>query len=356
MALCSSTLRRYLIEKDALPKEPLIAAVPVSVRTGDEEDMYQNRVSMLLADLASNEPDPVKRLRRVQQSMNKAKTQFAAIPADTLQDYTQFAPPAIAARAMRMYSRLRIADRAAPPFNLIISNVPGPSMPLYSAGAQLLHFYPISAVTDGQGLNMTVQSYNGNLDFGFVVVPRAGARPVAAHRPPPGVDGRVPRPRRGRARRGAGRHRGPGEEGAAARPAKKKTRAESTAKKTAARRSTAKTTARSPPPRRPPAKKACQKAAKKAPAKKTTARKSTARGPRRGRRPRRRWRPRRLPRPPDARRADRAARRRRSGCRGSRPPGTTTTRSWAGNGHAQIGGVGQGRPAAILAARWSVGT
>ncbi|MDQ3469310.1 MAG: wax ester/triacylglycerol synthase family O-acyltransferase [Actinomycetota bacterium] len=168
MALCSTTLRNYLLEKDALPAEPLIAAVPVSVRTGNETDMYQNRVSMLLADLATNEPDPLARLRRVQQSMTKAKTQFAAIPADTLQDFTQFAPPAIAARAMRMYSRLRIADRAAPPFNLIISNVPGPSYSLYSAGARLEHFYPISALTDGQGLNMTVQSYNGNLDFGFV--------------------------------------------------------------------------------------------------------------------------------------------------------------------------------------------
>ena len=99
--------------------------MPVSVRSGNEEDMYQNRVSMLLADLATNEPDPAARLQRVQQSMTKAKTQFAAIPADTLQDFTQFAPPAIAARAMRMYSRLRIADRTAPPFNLIISNVPG---------------------------------------------------------------------------------------------------------------------------------------------------------------------------------------------------------------------------------------
>ena len=139
MALCSTTLRNYLIEKDALPAEPLIAAVPVSVRTGAETDMYQNRVSMLLADLATNDADPLARLRRVQQSMNKAKTQFAAIPADTLQDFTQFAPPAIAARAMRMYSRLKIADRAAPPFNLIISNVPGPNYPLYSAGARMEH-------------------------------------------------------------------------------------------------------------------------------------------------------------------------------------------------------------------------
>jgi WS/DGAT/MGAT family acyltransferase len=168
MAVCSGTLRRYLEKHDALPDESLIAMVPVSVRSGSETDTYQNRVSALLADLATNEPDPLKRLRRVQQSMNAAKENFAAIPAEALQDFTQFAPPAVAARAMRMYSRLRIADRMNPPFNLVISNVPGPSAPLYSAGAQLQHFYPVSALIDGQGLNMTVQSYNGNLDFGFI--------------------------------------------------------------------------------------------------------------------------------------------------------------------------------------------
>jgi diacylglycerol O-acyltransferase / wax synthase len=168
LALCSATLRRYLLAHRALPEESLIAMVPVSVRSGSEADTYENRVSLVLADLATNEPDPLARLKRVQQSMNVAKARFAAIPAATLQDFTQFAPPAVVARAMRMYSRLRIADRTAPPFNVVISNVPGPPMPLYFAGARLEHFYPISALTDGQGLNMTVQSYNGNLDFGFV--------------------------------------------------------------------------------------------------------------------------------------------------------------------------------------------
>ena len=168
MALCSGTLRRYLQKHDCLPDEPLIAMVPVSVRSGDESDAYQNRVSAVLADLATNEADPARRLARVQTSMDRAKTNFRAIPAETLQDFTQFAPPAIAARAMRMYSRSKIADRAAPPFNLVISNVPGPAHPLYSAGARLMHFYPVSALIDGQGLNMTVQSYDGNLDFGFI--------------------------------------------------------------------------------------------------------------------------------------------------------------------------------------------
>jgi WS/DGAT/MGAT family acyltransferase len=168
MAVCAGTLRRYLLLHDCLPEESLVAMVPVSVRHGDEEDVFQNRVSALMADLATNEPDPEARLRRVQQSMTAAKDSFAAIPAEALQDFTQFAPPAVAARAMRMYSRLRIADRMNPPFNLVISNVPGPPIPLYSAGARLKHFYPVSTLIDGQGLNITVQSYDGNLDFGFV--------------------------------------------------------------------------------------------------------------------------------------------------------------------------------------------
>jgi WS/DGAT/MGAT family acyltransferase len=168
MALCSGTLRRYLTKHDCLPDEPLIAMVPVSVRTGAEDDTYQNRVSALFADLATNEPDPRRRIERLKATMDRAKSNFRAIPAETLQDFTQFAPPAIAARAMRMYSRLRIADRTAPPFNLVISNVPGPSFPLYGAGAELKHFYPVSTIVDGIGLNITVQSYNGNLDFGFV--------------------------------------------------------------------------------------------------------------------------------------------------------------------------------------------
>jgi WS/DGAT/MGAT family acyltransferase len=168
MALCGGTLRRYLAKHDLLPDESLVAMVPVSVRSGSESDTYQNRVSGLLAEIATNEADPLTRLRKVQRSMDRAKEGFQAIPAEALQDFAQFAPPAVAARAMRMYSRLRIADRTNPPFNLIISNVPGPAEPLYAAGARLLHFYPVSALVDGQGLNITVQSYNGNLDFGFL--------------------------------------------------------------------------------------------------------------------------------------------------------------------------------------------
>ena len=168
MALCSATLRRYLDERAALPDEPLVAMVPVSIRTGNESDAYQNRVSAVFANLHTNEKDPVDRLTGISGSMKAAKEMHAAIPAERLTDFAQFAPPAVAARAMRLYSRTRVADRLNPPFNLVISNVPGPNQPLYSAGARLEHFYPVSTIVDGQGLNMTVQSYNGSLDFGFI--------------------------------------------------------------------------------------------------------------------------------------------------------------------------------------------
>ena len=168
MALCAATLREYLTLHEALPAEPLVAMVPISVRRDDEEDLFRNRVSALTCELATDEADPVKRLRRISRRMADAKKRFDPVSADALQDFTQFAPPAVAGQAMRLLSRLRIADRINLPVNVVISNVPGPNHPLYSAGAELKHFYPVSTISDGIGLNLTVQSYNGQLDFGFV--------------------------------------------------------------------------------------------------------------------------------------------------------------------------------------------
>jgi diacylglycerol O-acyltransferase len=86
----------------------------------------------------------------------------------SLVDLTQFSTPVLATAAVRLVSRLRLANRVAQPFNLVISNVPGPRQPLYFAGAQLCHQFPVSIVTDGQGLNITVTSYLDRLDFGFI--------------------------------------------------------------------------------------------------------------------------------------------------------------------------------------------
>jgi diacylglycerol O-acyltransferase / wax synthase len=168
MAVCAGALRRYLQAADALPAEPLVAMVPVSIRSGDEADIWTNRVSGLVADLPTHIDDPVQRVRAVHQTMEQAKQQFDLMPADLIADLTQFAMPALATRAIRMAAATRIADRLNPPVNLIISNVPGPRQPLYLAGATMKHFYPVSTVIDGQGLNITVQSYLGTLDFGLV--------------------------------------------------------------------------------------------------------------------------------------------------------------------------------------------
>jgi WS/DGAT/MGAT family acyltransferase len=168
MAASSGALRRYLERKDALPEDPLIAMVPVSVRSAEEKATYSNRVSSVLADLATNEKDPVRRLLRIHESMKSAKRMQQAIPAHLLQDFTQFATPNLAGQAARIVARTRIADRMNPPFNVVISNVPGPRHPLYLGGARMLTYYPVSAVAEGQGLNITVQSYLDQLDFGLI--------------------------------------------------------------------------------------------------------------------------------------------------------------------------------------------
>ena len=127
-----------------------------------------NKVSAMVANLATDEADPVARLRIIHDAMKVAKTDHKAIPAELLADYAQFATPALAARAARAVARTKIADLVNVPFNVTVSNVPGPNFPLYGAGARLVGVYPVSAIADGLGLNITVMSYMGDLDFGIV--------------------------------------------------------------------------------------------------------------------------------------------------------------------------------------------
>jgi WS/DGAT/MGAT family acyltransferase len=170
MAVCTAGLRAWLERHGELPEDPLVALVPVSVRTGEETDRWTNRVSMLSASLPTDEADPVERLRRIHEAMSQSKEIFQALPAERLTDFAEFPPPAVFARAMRLSARLRLGSRLAPG-NLVISNVPGPRKPLYAAGARLLHYYPVSVIMEGQGLNITVQSYLDRLDFGLVCCP-----------------------------------------------------------------------------------------------------------------------------------------------------------------------------------------
>jgi diacylglycerol O-acyltransferase / wax synthase len=170
VAVCAGGLRTWLERHDALPDDPLVALVPVSIRTGEEVERWTNRVSMLTAVLPTDEPDPVERVRRVHDAMASSKELFEAIPAERLTDFAEFPPPAVFARAMRLSARLGLGSRLSPG-NLVISNVPGPREPLYAAGAQLEHYYPVSMIVEGQGLNITVQSYLDNLDFGLACCP-----------------------------------------------------------------------------------------------------------------------------------------------------------------------------------------
>jgi len=170
MAVCAGGLRTWLELHDALPDDPLVALVPVSVRTGEETDRWTNRVSMLTTVLPTDVEDPVQRVHRVHEAMSNSKELFQALPAERLTDAAEFPPPAVFARAMRLSARLGLGSRLAPG-NLVISNVPGPRKPLYAAGAQLQHYYPVSVITEGQGLNITVQSYLDRLDFGLVACP-----------------------------------------------------------------------------------------------------------------------------------------------------------------------------------------
>jgi diacylglycerol O-acyltransferase len=170
MAVCAGGLRTWLQLHEALPDDPLVALVPVSIRTGQESDRWTNRVSMLSTVLPTDEPDPVARLVRVHQAMASSKEMFQALPAERLTDFAEFPPPAVFARAMRLSARLRLGSRLTPG-NLVISNVPGPRQPLYAAGARLEHYYPVSVIMEGQGLNITVQSYLDRLDFGLVACP-----------------------------------------------------------------------------------------------------------------------------------------------------------------------------------------
>jgi WS/DGAT/MGAT family acyltransferase len=167
MALCAGALRRYLDDHDALPEAPLVAAVPVSVRTEEQKGTGGNQVSALIAALPTNLVDPLERLQAAHEAMRAAKEQHDAIPAGLLADVTQFAMPALAGQAARLAARLRLLERVNP-FNLMISNVPGPNVPLYYAGAKLLAYYPLSAIADGQGLNITVISLDGGLHFGVI--------------------------------------------------------------------------------------------------------------------------------------------------------------------------------------------
>jgi WS/DGAT/MGAT family acyltransferase len=167
VSICAGAVRRWLEEHGELTDEPLVAQIPVSVRTSEQAGTYGNRIMLMSAPLFTNVEDRVERLRQTHEALLSMKERHRALPAELLQDVNHFIPPAVFSRAARVTFALS-SGAARPTWNLVISNVPGPQFPLYLAGARLEANYPVSVITDGMGLNITVMSYCGKLDFGIV--------------------------------------------------------------------------------------------------------------------------------------------------------------------------------------------
>jgi WS/DGAT/MGAT family acyltransferase len=167
MTLTAAALRRWLLDHDALPSTPLVVAVPVSVKSEDQRGELGNHVSVMTAELPTHLADPSERLAYMRESMLEAKRHFEAVPATILQDLSHVIPTALSGLAARTMFRLATVPGVL--FNLFVSNVPGPQTPLYIAGARVEGIYPVSAVTDWTGgLNITLFSYDGDLDFGLI--------------------------------------------------------------------------------------------------------------------------------------------------------------------------------------------
>ena len=172
LAVCSTALRKYLDDLDALPNKPLIAMVPMSVHAAESRP-GTNRVSGMFMSLATDIDDPVERLEAIRDANIVAKDHTNALDANLLTDWAQFAAPSVFGSAVRMYSRLRLSERHPVVHNLVISNVPGPNIPLYFLGARIEQMLPLGPVFHGAGLNVTVMSMDGKLHFGFIACKRS---------------------------------------------------------------------------------------------------------------------------------------------------------------------------------------
>lgn len=172
MAVCSGALRAYLVDRDGLPAKPLLAAVPVSLREAGNTDM-NNQATVMRVSLATDVADPLQRLQAIHASSVDSKALTGQLKAAIPMDYPSFGAPWLITGMVSMVGRTKLVN-ALPPFsNLVISNVPGPQAPLYLAGARLVTNFPVSIPAHGMALNLTVQSYNGALDFGITACRRA---------------------------------------------------------------------------------------------------------------------------------------------------------------------------------------
>jgi diacylglycerol O-acyltransferase / wax synthase len=169
LALASGVVRRYLIEKGALPSKSLTAAVPISLREEGNTDA-NNQVFGMVCSIATNIEDPKARLEAIIAQSTKSKEMSHPLRAlmPQVSNISMLGAPILVQILALLYSRSSLSDVLPPTANITVSNVPGPRQTLYAAGAELLHIFPVSIATHGLALNITVQSYRDQLDFGFI--------------------------------------------------------------------------------------------------------------------------------------------------------------------------------------------
>ena len=172
MMVVSTALRRHLGKHRTLPKKSLIAAVPISLRAAGDTSS-DNQASLSLISLGTHIADPMKRLEHIRQASAAMKSTLGSVKSVLPTDFPSLGLPWLMEAATSLYGKARVAERIPQVANLVISNVPGPPMPLYLAGARMLTNYPTSIVVHGMALNITVQSYNGALDFGLMADAKA---------------------------------------------------------------------------------------------------------------------------------------------------------------------------------------
>jgi len=172
LAICSSALRRYLADAGELPDEPLVAAVPVSLRAPGD-DTQNTQATMFRVPLATHIADPIERYHAILEATAQMKRAVGAFKSVIPTDFPSIGMPWLLPGLASLYGRTRLADRIRPPANLVISNVPGPRVPLYMAGARMLTYWPASIVVHGMALNITVESYVDTLYFGLTACSKA---------------------------------------------------------------------------------------------------------------------------------------------------------------------------------------
>ncbi len=165
LGICAGALRRYLLEKDKLPSKPLVAMVPISVRQKSEENEGGNKVSNMLVQLGTHIEDPIERLENIYENTIKGKTYQGAMGAKSLANMAEVVPYGIANQAAKIYSRYNMAKMHNPVFNCVITNVPGPQIPLYMQGHKLYAVMGMAPIMDGMGLIITIFSYNGEVNI-----------------------------------------------------------------------------------------------------------------------------------------------------------------------------------------------